>query len=365
MPLELENVGKIVGEESHISGASLSLARGTFNVVLGPALAGKTSLLRLMAGLDSPSSGRVLMDGRDIGGVPLKRRRTAMVYQQFINYPNLTVFENIASPMRAEKRSESEIRRKVGKVAEMLQISPLLSRRPNELSGGQQQRTALARALAKDADIILLDEPLANLDYKLREELRESLPSFFADADAVAVYATAEPLEALRFGRDTVILHEGKIAQIGAASAVYRRPENIRAAEVFSDPPMNFLRIRISGGAVCIDGESLPAPEFMRDLPTGEYTAGFRPNHLGVETSGANQADGIALPATVALAEITGAETFIHLDWHNKRFVSLASGVRELNPGDAAVIRLQPRHFLIFADDGRRLAAPPNLTAEK
>src|ERR1700754_273637 len=193
MPLELKNVTKRVGAEVYIHETNLVIEEGTFNVLLGSTLAGKTTLMRLMAGIQAPTSGSILNDGKDVTGVPVQKRNVAMVYQQFINYPNFSVYENIASPLRVAGAAKDEIERRVHKTADLLQLTPMLQRKPNELSGGQQQRTALARALVKDADLILLDEPLANLDYKLREELREELPKLFAGRDRIVVYATTEP----------------------------------------------------------------------------------------------------------------------------------------------------------------------------
>ncbi|HET9208543.1 MAG TPA: ABC transporter ATP-binding protein, partial [Burkholderiaceae bacterium] len=167
MTLELRQVALQVGADLHIHPTDLTLAERGFNTLLGETLAGKTTLLRLMAGLVKPTSGEVWFGGRNVTGVPVQQRRVSMVYQQFINYPNLNVYENIASPLRVTRAAAADIKARVGRIAEMLKLSPLLDRKPAELSGGQQQRTALARALVKDADLVLLDEPLANLDYKL------------------------------------------------------------------------------------------------------------------------------------------------------------------------------------------------------
>ena len=176
MSLTLEQVSLRNGPETIIRDVSLRLERGTINVLLGPTLAGKTSLMRLMAGLEQPSQGRVLIDGNDVTGVSVRKRSVAMVYQQFINYPNLTVYENIASPLRVARAPKAELQARVDRAVQLLRLDKLLDRLPAQLSGGQQQRTAIARALVKRADLVLLDEPLANLDYKLREELREELP---------------------------------------------------------------------------------------------------------------------------------------------------------------------------------------------
>ena len=207
------------------------------NVLLGPTLAGKTTLMRLMAGLDRPTTGRLIESGVDVTNVPVRRRSVAMVYQQFINYPSLTVYENIASPLRVAGVGHAEIDTRVKEAARLLRLENLLQRLPAQLSGGQQQRTAIARALVKRARLVLLDEPLANLDYKLREELREELPRIFVQTGAVLVYATTEPTEALLLAGTTITLHEGRVSQVGPTSRVYRRPENIEAARVFSDPP--------------------------------------------------------------------------------------------------------------------------------
>ena len=180
MTLALKNVVRRVGAETHIHETSLELEPGGFNILLGTTLAGKTTLMQLMAGLVQPTSGEVWFGGKNVTGVPVQKRNVAMVFQQFINYPNLSVFENIASPLRVARVDEPTVRERVGSIAELLQLGPFLDRRPLELSGGQQQRTALARALVKDADLVLLDEPLANLDYKLREGLRDELPRLFA-----------------------------------------------------------------------------------------------------------------------------------------------------------------------------------------
>ena len=225
MSLELKNVTKRVGADIHIHETNLTFAEGTFNVLLGTTLAGKTTLMQLMAGLERPTSGEVFFRGKNVSGVPVQKRNVAMVYQQFINYPNFTVYENIASPLRVAGMPAGRdrcARQEHGRISSI--STPLLDRRPTELSGGQQQRTAIARALVKDADLILLDEPLANLDYKLREELRDELPKLFAGRNCIVVYATTEPIEALLFGGNTATLHEGRVTQFGPTAEIYRQP---------------------------------------------------------------------------------------------------------------------------------------------
>src|SRR3546814_6074130 len=203
--------------------------------------------MRIMAGLDTPNVGKVLVDGNDVTGQSVRQRNIAMVYQQFINYPSLTVAQNIASPLRL--RGEKDIDRKVQALAEKLHIGMFLDRLPAELSGGQQQRVALARALAKNAPLMLLDEPLVNLDYKLREELREELSQVFSSGDATIVYATTEPGEALLLGGYTAVLDRGELLQYGPTAQVFQQPKSLRVARAFSDPPMNFFKaFRVPGG---------------------------------------------------------------------------------------------------------------------
>src|SRR3954452_25163311 len=250
MSVALDHVTRAVDGIDTIRDVSLELDRGTLSVLLGPTLSGKTSIMRLLAGLDRPSSGRVLVDGNDVTGLDVRKRSVAMVYQQFINYPSLSVYENIASPLRVQGKPRGEIESRVREAARLLKLEPYLDRTPLQLSGGQQQRTAMARALVKGADLVLLDEPLANLDYKLREELRTELPRIFEASGAIFVYATTEPTEALLLGGNTVCMWEGKALQIGETPNVYRRPQTLRVAQGFSDPPLNLVGIEKKNGSV-------------------------------------------------------------------------------------------------------------------
>jgi glycerol transport system ATP-binding protein len=356
MTLELRNVSKRVEAETHIADVSLTLARGSLNVLLGPTLSGKTTLLRLMAGLDVPTEGQVLVNGKDVTGTPVQKRSVAMVYQQFINFPNFTVYENIASPLRVAGVAKDDIDRRVRDAAGLMRLDRFLDRYPLELSGGQQQRTALARAIVKRADLLLLDEPLANLDYKLREELREELPKLFTEIGAITVYATAEPSDALLLGGNTATLSEGRVTQFGRTVDVYRRPHDKATADVFSDPPMNFIAAKISGGKAHLPGgTNLPMRGPLAGLPDGEITLGFRANHLYLRAPGP---DAVAVTATVAVTEITGSESFVHVMHEGSRWVALVHGIHELNPGAPVELYLDPNRIFVFGRDGRLMAAP-------
>lgn len=356
MTIELKGVAKTVEAETHIHPTSLTLEKGTMNVLLGPTLSGKTSLMRLMAGLDRPTEGRILWNGADVTGLSVRNRDVAMVYQQFINYPGMTVYENIASPLRLRGMSKAEIDRRVRAAAELMKLNERqLARKPLELSGGQQQRCALARALVKDAGLVLLDEPLANLDYKLREELRAEIPKIFEDSGAIFVYATTEPHEALLLGGNTACMWEGRITQFGLTPDVYRQPADATTAQVFSDPPMNFLPVVKAGDRLNFgDGQSVGAAGTLANLPEGSYLAGFRPNHLHVQRHGA---DVLAFAASVVGTEITGSESFVHMDHQGQRWVALVHGVQDIATGTAREVYVDPRYVYIFNAEGRLVDA--------
>ena len=354
MALELKGVSKTVEGQTHIYPTDLTLEAGTMNVLLGPTLSGKTSLMRLMAGLDAPATGRIFWNGADVTGQRVQDRKVAMVYQQFINYPSMTVYENIASPMKLLGVDKAEIDRRVRDSAELMKLTPMLDRKPLELSGGQQQRCALARALVKNAGLVLLDEPLANLDYKLREELRVEIPKIFEASGAIFVYATTEPEEALLLGGNTATLSEGRVTQFGPTLDVYRQPVDATTARVFSDPPMNFMQISKTGSRIMFgDGQSAPAVGALADLPDGRYSAGFRPNHLEI---GKHSADAMEFRANLTVTELTGSETFIHLDHHGERWVGVIHGVHDLTLGEDLSVWLDPRHVYVFGENGKLVA---------
>ena len=363
MQLHLESITKVVGSESHLYEMSLTLEPG-LNVLLGPTTAGKTSLMRLMAGLDQPTSGQILIDGQDVTATSVKQRDVAFVYQQFINYPSLTVFENIASPLRVRGGvRRDELKKRVQATAEMMRIDPLLQRLPAELSGGQQQRTAIARALIKESSLLFLDEPLVNLDYKLREELRTEMQNIFASRDAVVVYSTTEPLEALMLGGTTFVLDQGRLLQSGPTLDVYHNPVSQRVGAVFSDPPMNLLSGKLNGEKLQLNGHfSGAAANHMAGL-AGDYQIGVRANHV---TLHATSAQDIAFPAQVDLAEISGSETFLHVRIAgvggsavpSVRVVAQIDGVQSYAPGQTVTLYLNPLRLFAFDASGQLAAAP-------
>lgn len=351
MKLELKDVEKQVGAETHLHRQSLALADGVVNVLLGPTQAGKTSLMRIMAGLDVPTRGQVLVDGVDVTGVSVRQRDVAMVYQQFINYPAMTVRDNIASPLLL--RGQGDVQARVHALAERLHIEMFLARLPQELSGGQQQRVALARALAKDAGLMLFDEPLVNLDYKLREELREELTTLFSSGQSTVVYATTEPAEALMLGGFTAVMDAGELLQHGPTAEVFHRPASLRVARAFSDPPMNLLAAKRQGDALVLgDGTQVR----MGDLPETpqNLVLGCRAHSVRLQP----RAGDVALQGRVELAEISGSDTFMHIETAAGPVVAQVSGVHEAELSAPIAIHLAADQLYVFDAQGPLLSAP-------
>ncbi len=361
MTFVLNHVGLEVSGVRVIDDICLALEPGSLNILLGPTLAGKTTIMRLMAGLDAPTSGRILLDGNDVTGLPVRKRSVAMVYQQFVNYPSLNIYENIASPLRVVGLTKSEVDARVREAARVLRLENLLERMPAQLSGGQQQRTAIARALVKRAGLVLLDEPLANLDYKLREDLREELPRIFSRTGAILVYATTEPSEALLLGGATITLREGRVTQAGPTSHVYRDPANIDAARVFSDPPLNELAVTKRGAAVVdAKGRPLAQADVLSEAPDGAYRLAFRADAASLAPAGN---DRMTFPGKVVVTEISGSESFVHVDVGVGTWVCLVPGVHERTPEQEVVVHVDAARVLAFDAKGQRVGATASAPA--
>lgn len=349
MSLELKRVEKKVGQNTHIYRTDLSFQKNSINILLGSTLAGKTTLMQIMAGLEKPTNGEIWFDNKNVTGMAVQKRNVSMVYQQFINYPNFTVFENIASPLKITGIKSDEINERVGKVAELLKLSGMLNKKPDELSGGQQQRTALARALVKDSDLILLDEPLANLDFKLREELREELPKLFEDRDCIVVYATTEPQDALMIGGNTATLLEGKVIQYGKTLDVYSKPENLTSARVFSDPPMNIAEINKSGETFKINNNNVEWKSNLK-IKDGKYKIGIRPHNITTYKEGNNS---VEINGKVLISELSGSESLIHFTNGKLNWVSLSNGIQSKNIGEETKLYMNIDEFLYFDQNNR------------
>lgn len=354
MALELNNITKRVDGKLHIKETSLRLEPGHFNVLLGETGAGKTSLIKLMAGLDRTASGSIIMDGTDVTALSTQQRNISLVHQFFVNYPHMTVFDNIASPLKVAGMAKSEIEGRVEEAADILQLRPMLHRRPHELSGGQQQRTALARAIAKESTAVFLDEPLANLDYKLREELRDQLPELFAGRGAVVVYATSEPEEALLLGGYTALMQDGHVTQFGPTAQIYRNPQDLVSAEVFSNPPINSAPITKHGNEMRLNANvKWSAQGAAKELADGSYIVAIRPHFVSPVKLSDQQ---VPLVGTVQVTELSGSESSAHFRLGDESWVSLSAGVHPYNVGEDHEFFMDPNNCFYFHPDGQLAA---------
>ena len=357
MGLILQNIDKIVGQETYLKDINLEFQSGSRNILLGRTLAGKTSILRVMAGLDRPTQGKIIIDGQDVTGVSVRKRSVAMVYQQFINYPSLTVYKNIASALIIGGTKKAEIDRRVRETAEILHIEMLLDRLPSELSGGQQQRVAIARALVKDTQLLLLDEPLVNLDYKLRE-LRAELQDIFERREAIVVYTTTEPTEALMFGGNIVVIDEGRVIQSGPTPQVYHNPATMKVAEVFSDPPINFLDADVNGDYAYFGLDiQIPLNGHLKKLTPGKYKIGVRSNHLFLDRM---DSEDVEFKAQVQLSEINGSETITHVQHNDASLVVLDDGIYPYKIGTEISVFVNPSSLFVYNGEGSLVASPSN-----
>ncbi|HHO76426.1 MAG TPA: ABC transporter ATP-binding protein [Deltaproteobacteria bacterium] len=364
MGIVLDKITKIYDGNTCINGISLEINDGEFVTLLGPTGTGKTTLLRIMAGIERPDKGRVFYNGVDVTDVPVQKRDVAMVYQQFINYPSLTIYENIASPLRVSRNkrfSKAEIDMRVRANAELLGITQVLNHYPEEVSGGQRQRTAIARALTKDAQFIFLDEPLANLDYKLREELRGELKKIFRGKGGAIVYATPEPVDALSMATHVGVMQTGNLLQYGPVLDVYHNPKLVDVGAYFSHPTMNMLKsvLRDDGNRsmLIVSDEVKIDVTGLRDrlaesgkvylLGVHAYAISLHPTHERM----------IPIRATVELSEVVGSDTELHLDYQGIKLIILLQQLVTIEIGGIVEVFLDPDRFYIFDQSTQRLVA--------
>ncbi|MGC8850153.1 MAG: ABC transporter ATP-binding protein [Candidatus Bathyarchaeia archaeon] len=348
--VRVENVSKIMDGKKILEEVSFEVRDKTFTSILGPVGAGKTTLLRIIAGVEAPSQGSVFFDNREVTEAPARERNVAMVYQSFALYPHLNVYENIASPLRIRKLNSRDIEKKVMEVAELLRIKDLLRRMPAELSGGERQRVAIGRALIRDADIYLLDEPLTNLDYKIREGMRSELRRIFQEKGGTILFAASDPLDTFAMAQYVIIIHKGRILQTGGVQEVYNHPRTTMVGKILARPPMNLLEAELkeSNSKLFLEfsGIHIDVSHFRDILTEREYLLGIRPDSFFFPES--SNEDALYLSATVIVTEIEGSESIIYLDWKGQRLITYYPYVKRLDPGEHVQLAVRLGDIYIF-----------------
>ena len=286
-----------------LNGLNLTVADGEFLILVGPSGCGKSTALRLLAGLDKPTSGDIRIGGTVVNGLAPGQRDIAMVFQNYALYPHMSVYRNLAYGLRQRRTPRAEIERRVRETAELLQISELLHRKPGQLSGGQRQRVAMGRALVRKPQAFLLDEPLSNLDAKLRNQVRGDLKRLHRELPVTSIYVTHDQVEAMTLGDRLCVMAGGEVQQIGTTDDIYNRPANTFVAAFMGSPPMNLIPADIRSGTLHIGGEVVTAVP----SPDGPVTVGVRPEHLQLHMS---YADGM-VPATVDFVEPLGSHVLV------------------------------------------------------
>lgn len=358
--LELRDVTKTFGRVTAVRDVTLKVEEGEFVVLVGPSGCGKTTTLRMVAGLEAPSHGDILIGGKRVNNVPAKDRNVAMVFQSYALYPHLTVWDNMAFGLRLRRVPVDEIRNRVARAAEMLGITDLLNRWPRELSGGQRQRVALGRAIVREPALFLMDEPLSNLDAKLRVVMRSELKRLQRDLGVTTIYVTHDQTEAMTLGDRVVVMDQGVVQQVGAPREVYCRPANVFVASFIGSPPMNLFeaRARSEGGSLLLDcGSFVVKLRGAQPVFPTQVTVGVRPEAVRVaDGESQNDVQAATLSGHVVLVESLGSDTIVHVGAGQSSLVVKVPGDAAVVPGDfiRLVIPVDAVHVFDSAT-GRRI----------
>ena len=353
MNLVGENLFYKPEEQFHLNDVSFNFKKGNIYTILGRTLSGKTTLLKTIAGLLTPDTGAIQFEEKDFLKVPVWERNIAMVYQQFINYPHLNVFENVAFPLKQKKTEGQEINDVVMKSLKSVGLEGYENRKIQELSGGQQQRVSLARSLVKKAKILLLDEPLVNLDYKLREQLREEFKNIFSQGlseESIVIFSTTDPREAMELNGEVIVLDEGKVLQVGPAKEIFENPKTLRVAEISNDPPMNIVKASIESNKIKFEGIEVQIPNHLSNLKIKNFNLGIRASDIELNDNG--------FEFEVELAEISGSETLLHLKRGNSKIITSIEEVMNFNIHDKVKINFNTNRAYVF-DENEILASSP------
>jgi multiple sugar transport system ATP-binding protein len=347
--VEISNVRKAFGSVQIIHGVSVDIADGEFVILVGPSGCGKSTLLRMIAGLENISGGEIRIGSRVVNNVPPKERDIAMVFQNYALYPHMTVAQNMGFSLKLKRAPKPEIDQKVSRAAEILGLTPLLERYPRQLSGGQRQRVAMGRAIVRDPQVFLFDEPLSNLDAKLRVQMRTEIKALHQRLSTTTVYVTHDQIEAMTMADKIVVMHDGIVEQVGAPLELYDRPANLFVAQFIGSPAMNVLSGRIEGGGFVTDGGlRLPLGRVPAGAEGRPARYGIRPEHFALAGEG--------VPLEVVVVEPTGSETQVVAKAGGQEIICVFRERVSARPGET--IRVQPNPDLVHLfdhDQGQRL----------
>ena len=358
--VRLESLCKTFGDIAAVDNVNLTVGDGEFVVLVGPSGCGKTTTLRMLAGLEDCTSGRIFIGERDVTDIHPKDRNIAMVFQSYALYPHKTVAQNLGFALKIAKRPRQEIDQRIRDVAEILGIEDLLDRKPAKLSGGQRQRVAVGRAIIRDPEIFLFDEPLSNLDAKLRMTTRSELIKLHKRLNATMVYVTHDQVEAMTMGDRIVVMEGGLVQQIGTPLEIYDDPDNRFVAGFIGSPAMNFFRARVVSGRPECEARfaeaSLRLPDTHPACKRSEVVLGVRPEHLAVTPDFSTD---LRFQATVEAVEHLGAETLVELALDGEALTVRAGRLERLASEQSVAVGARAEHVLVFdATDGQRLRAP-------
>ena len=351
--VSLRGVKKQFGALSVIKGVDLDVKDGEFCVFVGPSGCGKSTLLRMIAGLEEITSGSLAIGGQDMTSIGPSERGVAMVFQSYALYPHMTVEENIGFGLKMTGHSKALIAERTAVAAKMLQLEPLLQRKPGQLSGGQRQRVAIGRAIVRNPEVFLFDEPLSNLDAALRVQMRTELSKLHQDLKATMIYVTHDQVEAMTMADKIVVLSAGKIEQVGSPLELYHRPNNLFVAGFIGSPKMNFLKVQASAAdgvaVVRLPGGEISVPTHGASVPAGELTFGLRPEHIDATGKG-----DIVIEATVKLAEYLGSETLFFVTLADGSELAVkADGLASEKPGQTLRLGINAKACHLFDKDGK------------
>jgi ABC-type sugar transport system ATPase subunit len=357
----LDRISKTIHKKKVLDDVSLRVEEGSFVCLLGPAGGGKTTLLKIIAGLEMPSAGAVYFDQENVTTREPYKRDVSMVFQDFALYPHMSVFKNIASPLKAKKLPKSDIEKKVSEVAKFLKIDRLLSRKINQLSGGEMQRVAIGRALAKDAKIVLFDEIFVNLDYKLREEMRIEFKELVDKLNITTIFSSPDPEDGLSLADKVAIVYQGKILQFDTRDVVYNSPVNVFTGEYFGYPEMNLIDCAVGGQngdlQISTDSFQIPLQKLFagKNITPGNYTIGLRPEHISITETKPDE--GIFIAGQMLLTEVIGSDTIVHIDLGKNTIESFVPGIYRHVTDKQIYISFNPGAAYLFEQDSGSFVA--------